>query len=250
MSAPPNGRGRTRPRTGHPQDAARGARREAELSEAARADQRRQRLSVVAVVAVAALGLVAWSVLRTSDTGSDQTTTSPGGGASLAAVSGLGAAQAPPWPVPDDTRARATKAGLPLGAMGMAEHYHAHLDVLVNGQPVPVPANLGVDQTTGAMTYLHTHTPDGLLHVEAGTSGQPFTLGQLFTQWNVRLSADQVGSLRAGDGNALRLFVNGKQVTGNPALARLRPQQQLTLVYGPAGQKVDVPDSYDFAPGE
>ena len=248
MSSPQS---RNRLRTAHPPDAT-ARKRAAASAPTTSIDRRRQllRFAVVTVVAVTAFSLMGWSVLRDTDGGSDEATTSGGVGSSLAAVSGLGVAQTPPWPVPADTRTRATKAGLPLGAMGTAEHYHAHLDVLVNGQPIPVPANIGVDQTTGTMTYLHTHTPDGLLHIEAGTSGQLFTLGQLFTQWNVRLSAAQLGSLRTGDGNALRLLVDGKPVTGNPALARLRPHQQLTLVFGPPEQKVNVPDSYDFAPGE
>jgi len=132
----------------------------------------------------------------------------------------------------------------------MAEHYHVHLDVLVDGKPIAVPANLGVDPSTGEMSYLHTHTPDGVVHIEAGRSGQPFTLGQLFTEWDVRLSATQVGGLKATGGKELTLYVDGKLVPGDPALLRLRPHQQITLVYGPAGQRVDVPESYPFAPGE
>lgn len=247
MTPPPEtnkARSRSARPSGRPRDGA--------AAEEAPANRRRKRANVaaVALVAVAALGLLAWWVFRSDDTRPGQTATSGAAGSSLAAVSGLGAPQAPPWPIPDDTRARAAKAGLPLGAMGTAEHYHAHLDVLVDGAPVAVPANLGVDPVSGAMTYLHTHTPDGLLHIEAGTSGQPFTLGQLFTQWDVGLSATQLGSLRTGDGKTLRLYIDGKPAAGKPALARLRPHQQLTLVYGRADQKVDISGSYDFAPGE
>ncbi|MGH8971332.1 MAG: hypothetical protein ACRDV1_15440, partial [Actinomycetes bacterium] len=164
-------------------------------------------------------------------------------------TSGQGVAVAPPWPAPTDVPARAAKAGLPLGPMGTAEHYHVHLDILVDGKPVRVPANIGVDQAGGTMSYLHTHTSDGIVHIEAGETGQPFTLGQLFTQWDVRLTADRLGGLRAGGGTTLTAYVNGSRVPGDPALLRLRPHQQVTLLYGPAGQQVDVPDSYDFPPG-
>ena len=116
----------------------------------------------------------------------------------------------------------------------MGGWFHAQLTVTVDGQPVPVRANIGVDPTTVAMSYLDTHTPDGVVHVEAGTVGQPFTLGQLFTLWDVRLTATQLGSLRAAGANSLRLCCNGQQYPGNPAGVRLRPDQQLVLAFGPA----------------
>lgn len=198
---------------------------------------RRHRLLVVVAgaVAVGLVGTAAWAA-----TAGDDRPAQPGP-QTLRAVSGLGRAAAPPWPAPLDAPARAKRAGLPLGAMGMAEHYHAQLTVTVDGQPVPVPANIGVDPTTGAMSYLHTHTPDGVVHVEAGTVGQRFTLGQLFTLWDVRLTATQLGSLRADDTDTLRLFVNGTQHPGNPARVRLRPDQQLVLSFGPADAPAPPP---------
>ena len=223
------------------------ARKEAAL-EQDRRERRMRRLQygVVAVVVIAAVGLLIRSVQKDDSSPPVATPSS----AALAAVSGLGAQQPPPWPVPADVPARVKLAGLPLGGMGTAEHYHVHLDVLVNGKPVTVPANIGVDPSSGPMSYLHTHTPDGVVHIEAGRAGQPFTLGQLFTEWNVRLTATQLGALRAGGANSLAVYVNGKRVPGNPAALRLRPHQQIALVYGPADQKVNVPGSYDFAPGE
>ena len=215
-------------------------------SEAARRERTRRR-SMVIVLIVAGLAIlagVAWSLTRG---GTDAAQDAPP--TDLVAVSGLGAVQPPPWPAPTDVSARAEAAGLPLGAMGSAEHYHVHLDVLVNGEPVGVPANIGVD-ASGSMSYLHTHTPDGLVHIEAGSVGQSFTLGQLFTQWNVRLTNTQVGALQVDDSNGLTLYVDGKEVSGNPALLRLQPQQQVALVYGPVGENVKVPSTYDFAPGE
>jgi hypothetical protein len=224
------------------------ARARAAAAEAARVKARRQRqlrvllVAIIAiVVAVGAFALWFWPA-----GGSQPATTRAG----LSSVSGRGAEHLPPWPAPSDVPARAEAAGLPLGPMGMAEHYHVHLDVLVDGKPIAVPANLGVDPSTGEMSYLHTHTPDGVVHIEAGRSGQPFTLGQLFIEWDVRLSATQIGGLKATGGKELTLYVDGKLVPGDPALLRLRPHQQITLVYGPAGQRVDVPESYPFAPGE
>ncbi len=166
----------------------------------------------------------------------------------LADVSGVGATTAPPWPAPDDVSQRAQAARLSLGDMGTAEHYHLHVDVLVDGQPVAVPANIGVDASTGAMTGLHTHTPDGIVHIEASTEGQTFTLGQLFTQWDVKLTDDQLGSLRTDGDDELAAYVNGDRVTDDIATTPLADHQQITVVYGPSGDPVDIPTSYDFGP--
>jgi hypothetical protein len=210
------------------------------------AGQRRQiwlRLGVTAAVLLVGAGLaVRWSQGR-------EATTATGAG-DLAAVSGLGAQRLPPWPAPTDASRHVPQAGLLLGAMGTAEHYHVHLDVLVNGQPVPVPANIGVDGASGAMSYVHTHDSAGVVHIEAGRSGQAFTLGQLFTQWDVRLSATQVGGLKAGGGNTLTAYVDGTKVPGNPAGLRLAAHQEIALVYGPVDQSVQIPNSYQFVPGD
>jgi hypothetical protein len=219
--------------------------RSAQIQRAHRArERRRQRLVTVATVGAAAFvggGLVLMAVL--SGTGKSN----PEHARDLANVSGLGSEELPPWPAPTDAAGRAEAAGLSIGPMGMAEHYHAHLDVIVNGRPVEVPANIGIDATSGAMSGLHTHAADGVLHVEADRVGQPFTLGQLFTEWDVRLTAQQMGGLKTEDGKALRVYVNGESTSGNPALIQLEGEQQISVVFGPADQKVEVPDSYDFS---
>jgi len=95
----------------------------------------------------------------------------------------LDSASLAPWPLPTDVANRVAEAGLDLGPMGMAEHYHPQLQIVVNGVPVPIPAGIGIDPPTGSMSGLHTHSSDGVLHVEADTAGEIFTLVQLFTEW-------------------------------------------------------------------
>ena len=135
----------------------------------------------------------------------------------------------PPWPAPTDVPARVAAAGLDLGPMGTAEHYHPHLSISINGTAVPVPPNIGVDPTTGAMSALHTHEGDGTIHIEADTRGEVFTLGQLFTEWGVALSATQVGGVRAEKGERVTVTSNGAPVTGDPGDLRLEPDQQIVV---------------------
>lgn len=138
----------------------------------------------------------------------------------------------PPWPAPADVAQRVASAGLDLGPMGVAEHYHPRLRIVINGTEVPVPPNIGVDPATGAMSALHTHEGDGTIHVEADTRGEVFTLGQIFTQWGVKLSADQIGGVRAKPGQRVIVTSNGVAVTGDPMDLRLEPEQKIVLRIG------------------
>lgn len=104
-------------------------------------------------------------------------------------VEELDGRSSPPWPAPKNVAARVADAGLDLGPMGTAEHYHTHLQIVVNGSEVEVPANTGVDPASGAMSALHTHESDGTIHIEADTVGQVFTLGQLRWTWPTSAAA-------------------------------------------------------------
>ena len=135
----------------------------------------------------------------------------------------------PPWPAPTDVAARVASAGLDLGPMGMAEHYHPHLQIILNGSEVPVPAGIGVDPATGAMSALHTHEPDGTIHIEADRAGEVFTLGQLFIQWGVKLTTTQIGGVQARERQKVTLTSNGTPVAGDPMNLRLEPEQKVVL---------------------
>ena len=135
----------------------------------------------------------------------------------------------PPWPAPTDVPARVASAGLDLGPMGTAEHYHPRLRIIIDGKDVPIPANIGVDPTTGAMSAVHTHETDGTIHIEADTAGETFTLGQLFTQWGVTLTPTQIGGAKANAGQQLIVTSNGAPVSGDPQDLRLEPVQVVVL---------------------
>ncbi len=152
----------------------------------------------------------------------------------------------PPWDAPANAVRFIQAAGLPpLASEGELVHFHAHLDVLVDGQPVTVPRFIGIDEQAQRISPLHTHTPDGILHIEA-PSQDALTLGQLFTEWDVRLTGSCLGSLCAGNGKTLRLYVNGAPHPGNPAALVLAAHQEIALVYGDTGTTPKVPSSYHF----
>jgi hypothetical protein len=156
----------------------------------------------------------------------------------------------PSWPRPDDTANRARAIGLSVAPMeGTARHFHVHLDVLVDGRPVQVPAGLGIASSGRELSELHTHDTSGVLHIEAPTTGRRYVLGQLFTEWNVRLDAGDMGGLRAGGGRTLAAYVDGRRQSGDPADVELTPHREIALVYGPATAHPKVPAAYRFEPG-
>ncbi|MBF6345371.1 hypothetical protein IU409_17930 [Nocardia cyriacigeorgica] len=61
----------------------------------------------------------------------------------------------PAWPLPADTEAAVHAAGLTLSHTIMTTyHYHVHLDVIVYGQNVTVPASVGIDEFWPGSTAL------------------------------------------------------------------------------------------------
>jgi hypothetical protein len=211
-------------------------------AEQARRERRRSAgmLAVAGVAAVAIVGAGAWGVMHRGN---------QNGG--LPNSPSTGRTSMPPWPVLADTAAAAQAVGLDVGPMaGTVNHFHAHLDILVDGKPVDVPPNIGIDQMSGAMSELHTHDTSGVLHVEAPTANQRYTLGQLFGEWQVLLTATSMGGLLADGPNTLRVYVDGKRFTGDPADIELLPHEEIALVYGPADSPLPPPASYDFPSGE
>jgi len=123
----------------------------------------------------------------------------------------------PPWAVPADPGAGIDATGLSISAMtAEGAHFYAHLDIRVNGQSVPAPANVGISATTGAMSELHTHDTSGIVHIESAKKGKRYVLGQLFTEWGAQLTRDQVGGLIAAGGRSLTASMG----SGIPAVPR------------------------------
>ncbi len=155
----------------------------------------------------------------------------------------------PPWPAPADPSAAARRAGLcMLTAEGVAEHIHAHLDIVVAGRAVPVPAEIGIDRVAHAISPLHTHVPDGIIHIESPVV-HDFTLGQFFVEWRVALGRGLLGGLREGGRGHVVACVNGRRWLGDPAAITLRAHDEIALGYGPRPDCVGLPDHFRFPAG-
>jgi hypothetical protein len=232
--------------------ATRGSARERLAAERAAEERRRRRRRVATLVACGGVGaaLIAGGIWA-GTSGDKPGRTTAAHRTPLPSTAAGAEAGRPPWPRPDDTADRARTEGLAVAPMeGTAKHFHTHLDLLVAGKAVHVPANLGIAASGDAMAELHTHDTSGVLHIEAPTTDKRYTLGQLFTEWNVRLTATDLGGLKADGTRALTAYVDGKKQTGDPAAIELTPHREIALVYGPANAGVQVPSHYDFPSGE
>jgi hypothetical protein len=171
-------------------------------------------------------------------------------GTAAPAASAVGRTGNPPWAAPTDASAAVAAAGLPmLGQEGTALHIHAHLDVIVNGAPAQVPAQVGIDEAQQKISPLHTHDTTGVIHIESPSATATFTLGEFFTEWQVSMSADHIGGLTNDATHHLKAYVNGKLQQGDPALIVLSAHDEIALVYGSDSEQVTVPSSYQWTNG-
>jgi hypothetical protein len=154
----------------------------------------------------------------------------------------------PPWPAPGQVAAGARAAGLEMQpATGQVMRYAVHLDVIVDGQPVTVPAGIGVDERARLITGLFTGDTSGIIHVASDSQQEVFTLGQFFAEWQVALAADRLGGLRVSRHDPVGVYLNGSRVTGDPGSLVLEPHQEVVVAYR-AGSAA-IPASYAFPPG-
>lgn len=167
------------------------------------------------------------------------------------------------WAVPDDPMGLTVDAGLtPEVKEHLDHHVHAHLDIFVDGEPITIPAGIGIDTTNpgvrefqerGEIIFggieecsepcispLHTHDVTGILHTESPIQ-ENNTLGQLFVEWDKRLDDDCV-AIYCED---IAVYLDGERYEGDPADIELTDRLQITIVIGTPPD--EIPDTGDFS---
>jgi hypothetical protein len=152
----------------------------------------------------------------------------------------------PPWrPEYAHLAQRLTAMSLP----GLSEdifHIHALLHVYVDGKPVTVPPDIGLDASTGTASPLHTHDASGIIHVEADRT-YPFTIGQFFAVWGVRFADDQLGPYKRRDRDQLQVYVNADRIS-DPVDYVIHEHDNIVVGYGKPGSFPTNPPA-NFPPG-
>lgn len=115
---------------------------------------------------------------------------------------------------------------------GQRMHIHQHLVILDHGKSVAIPPNVGQPANKPCIYWLHTHTPDGIIHIEAPLD-RKFTLGDFFAIWGQPLSKTRAASAAAAKGAALTVYVNGKKFAGDPNKIDLVAHADIVIIAGP-----------------
>jgi hypothetical protein len=174
----------------------------------------------------------------------------------------------PNWTAPADPMALAEEAGLvPYNVEHLTTHHHAHLHVFVDGKAVVIPAGIGIavglkgvkDEPTPdgtehfysvstcevpCLSPLHTHQPDGIIHEESPEANHPpYTLGQFFTEFGVRLDTNCVGEYCKPDA-LIHVYLDGKAYAGDPSAIPLVNHLEIAIVIGQP--PAEIPFTWTF----
>lgn len=125
----------------------------------------------------------------------------------------------------------------------LAFHIHAHVSIFINGQAATIPAGLGIggDASQPSCFYwMHTHSADGLIHMEGPGQFTPKLgdfldiWGQSFPSMQYRPELDQKG------GDRWQVYVDGKLVSGDFHNIVLQAHTLVTLAYNSPDAKPDT----------
>ncbi len=122
----------------------------------------------------------------------------------------------------------------------LAYHIHAHLQVFEDGASRYLPGGIGipgsqvVQSSEGPVAaggkciyWLHTHAPDGVIHVESPTK-RIYTLGNFFNIWRQPLSKTQVAEAKG----TVTALVNGQPWTKDLRAIPLLPHAVIQISVG------------------
>lgn len=178
------------------------------------------------------------------------TATTPVTVADPTALPGINSGTAPWGPEITNLAARLAADSLPQLTMeGSVLHIHQHLDLFIDGQPIQVPADIGINESAGWLSPIHVHDTTGIIHVESPYVAT-FTLGEFFDVWGVRFTSLCIGGYCTDETKTLRVYVNGELYQGDPRQIALAAHQEIVIAYGTAAElPATIPTSYPFPAG-
>ncbi len=115
---------------------------------------------------------------------------------------------------------------------GQRIHIHQHLIIFNRGRPIDIPANVGQRPERRCLYWLHTHTPDGIIHIEA-PSNRSFTLSDFFAIWGQPLTRTRAASAGTSKATPLKVWVDGKPYKGDPRTIALKAHTDIVIEAGP-----------------
>lgn len=131
-------------------------------------------------------------------------------------------------------------------------HIHVHLTIYVNGQRVTIPQGIGIAADGSCFYWMHTHTSDGIIHIEAPQKLHNLALDDFLTIWHDRFAKLNFPA-ELNQPMGWMIYINGKPFT-NPLTSPLQTEVPLashdivTLEYGSSNPQPDNATTYHFPP--
>ena len=119
---------------------------------------------------------------------------------------------------------------------GQRIHIHQHVAIYDHGKPVQVPYDVGRPSGVPCLYWLHTHTPDGIIHIEAPVN-RSFTLGDFFDVWIQPLSRTNAAGAEVAKGEQMQMWVDGAPYAGDPRAIKLGDHTDIVIEVGPPYRK-------------
>lgn len=121
-------------------------------------------------------------------------------------------------------------------------HIHSGLDVFVNGVQQQVPSNIGIVSSPSCLYWLHTHSANGIIHIEAPETRE-FLLGQFIDVWEQTLTNSTAFFDSVSD-MPVTAYVDGQRFEGDYRTIPLESLREIVLAYGTPPE--DIPAEHDF----
>lgn len=133
---------------------------------------------------------------------------------------------APPWDAPRDAISYIRLAGLPeLPLDDQTDPWVVQVGISIDGQPVEIPAYVGIDRPRAIQAPVHTHDSSGQVWLE-GRGNREVTLADLFAVWGVRLSEGCLGNACG----AIAVTTDGQPAADAPTGLRLWGIKEVEVV--------------------
>lgn len=130
---------------------------------------------------------------------------------------------------------------------GTAFHIHAHLTIYIDGKPVSIPQGIGIASDQSCLYWLHTHTGDGVIHIEAPKNISP-TLGDFLDIWGQSTFSQLGFKNQLASSVGWTVYVDGKKVTSDLSKLLLQSHQVITIAYNSPSITPDT--SFNWPSGE
>jgi hypothetical protein len=138
--------------------------------------------------------------------------------------------------------AYAAEAGKPVAGIPCEReehfdlHIHAHVDVFVDGKPLPIPEGVGIVGRS-CLYWMHTHDRSGIVHIES-PEVRSFTVGQFIELW--RATAPGAPPAKQNP----KVLIDGKRAKAEWNRVEFVDLVEIAIVYG--ADPTEIPSYYVF----